>query len=512
MPGAAREAQPDPAAEFRPWWWLRPASLVLFCIAVYWVNLGSTGFSMSEGHRVAPAWEMLESRDFRVTRMFGEVYFRKPPGMMWAIAAFSDLIAAPEFGARAVSALACTLMTLVAWRFTTRRWGPVAGFLAGVLQAGMPMLWEAGRSAEIEALHTLGVQLACLGLLDLLLPVPGSPWRLRPGAVAACAGGVLVAMLTKGPAGLPAVGAVLAAGAFVLHRSQGDAENPGRLLPGLVVAAASLAASVGVLWWIAQGVAAAGPAVTQSPGEFLWDTSKLGSILLLPLTGLAAALPGSLVLLFLPAVWRSRSPHQRAALALILAGALATLAYAASGISNPRYTMPAAILWPPALAGVLAPSLARLKGARTAESFSRSLFVVLLLAGIVVAGLSDRARAGDGGRGSGRPAGLAIGQALAKAPGISPMELWADGAVEARPEVLLYARLAAGQAGVDLRPRWSSILLRPFAPPPHACVLVRVESGVREGGEAVSAGRAVLWTGRAGKFDLVVLGPAFAGP
>lgn len=511
MPGAAHDALPHATAEPRSWWWLRPAALVLFCIAVYWVNLGSTGFSMSEGHRVAPAWEMLESRDFRVARMFGEVYFRKPPGMMWAIAAFSDLIAAPEFAARAVSATACTLMALVAWRFTARRWGPTAGFLAGVLQAGMPILWEAGRAAEIEALHTLGVQLACLGLLDLLLAVPGTAFRIRTGAVAACAGGIFLAMLTKGPAGLPAVGAVLAAGAFVLHRSRGDAEKPGRLLPGLVVAGASLLASVGVLWWIAQGVAAAGPAVTQSPGEFLWDSTKIGSILLLPLTGLAAALPGSLVLLFLPAVWRSRSPHQRTALTLILAGVLATFVYAASGISNPRYTMPAAVLWPPALAGVVAPSLIRLKGARAADTVAQTFFAILLAAGILVAGLSDRARAGDGGRGSGRPAGLAIGQALAKTPGLSPMELWADGAVEARPEVLLYARLSAGQAGVDLRPRWSSILLRPFAPPPQACVLLRVEKGLREGGEAVSAGRPVLWTGRAGKFELMVLGPVVAG-
>lgn len=512
MPGAANDALPNATAEPRSWWWLRPAALVLFCIAVYWFNLGSTGFSMSEGHRVAPAWEMLESRDFRVTRMFGEVYFRKPPGMMWAIAAFSDLIAAPEFAARAVSAAACTLMALIAWRFTARRWGPTAGFLAGILQAGMPILWEAGRSAEIEALHTLGVQLACLGLLDVLLAVPGTTFKIRPGAVAACAGGIFLAMLTKGPAGLPAVGAVLAAGAFILQRPPQAAEPPGRLAPGALVMVGAFAAAGGVLWWIAQGVAAAGPAVTQSPGEFLWDTSKLGSILLLPLTGLVAALPGSLVLLFLPAVWRSRSPHQRAALTLILAGVLATLVYAASGVSNPRYTMPAAILWPPALAGVVAPSLIRLKGARAANSAALTFSAILLAAGVLVATLSDRARAGDGGRGSGRPAGLAIGQALAKNPGLSPMELWADGAVEARPEVLLYARLAAGQAGVELRPRWSSMLLRPFAPPPRACVLIRVENGVREGGEAVSAGRAVLWTGRAGKFDLMVLGPVVPGP
>ena len=48
--------------------------------------------------------QMIESGDFRVMRMFGEVYFRKPPGMMWAIAASSWLFGHTELSARAVSA------------------------------------------------------------------------------------------------------------------------------------------------------------------------------------------------------------------------------------------------------------------------------------------------------------------------------------------------------------------------------------------------------------------------
>ena len=300
--------------------WARAAGLlVAMCALVFWVGLGSTGFSMSEGHRVAPAWEMIESGDFRVTRMFGEVYFRKPPGMMWAIAASTGLFGPTEFAARAVSALACTLMVAAAWSFARRRWGATAGLLAGIFQAGTPLFWEAGRSAEIEGLHTLGVQLACLGLIDAVLPT--GPRRAAP--FAAILAGVAVAMLTKGPAGLPAVGAVLAALAITRPRPTESAGPPARFTPAVLTLIAALGASIAALWWIAQGVRAAGPAVTQSPGEFLWDTSKLGSILLLPLTGLAAALPGSLSVLGLT---RVRQPRDPAIAALVIGGVLAAVA------------------------------------------------------------------------------------------------------------------------------------------------------------------------------------------
>jgi 4-amino-4-deoxy-L-arabinose transferase-like glycosyltransferase len=496
-PIASQEPRPGLA-------WLRAVGLLVVCVAVFWVGLGSTGFSMSEGHRVAPAWEMIESGDFRVTRMFGEVYFRKPPGMMWAIAGSTLIFGPTEFASRAVSALACTLMVVAAWSFARRRWGSTAGLLAGIIQAGTPLFWDTARSAEIEGVHTLGVQVACLGLIDAVLPAG----RRRPASFAAIFAGVVVAMLTKGPAGLPAVGAVLAALAIARPRPGGP-PAPARFAPAVMALVVGVAASVGALWWIAEGVKAAGPAVTQSPGEFLWDTSKIGSILLLPVTGLAAALPGSLAVLGLPRLSDRRDP---ALVALVLGGLLAVVAYAAIGVSNPRYTMPAAPLWAPALAGLLVLRLGRSGRGALAVGLTRWLPIAVFLAGAVANTMSNNARAGDGGRGSGRPAGQAIAKAIAVKVGRSPLELWADGAVEARPEVLLYARLAAADAGIDLRPRWSSALVRPFAPPPGACLLLRVVEERVEGEAAVREGRPVLWRGSAGKFDLMVLGPVAPSP
>ncbi len=489
------------------------AIIVAACILVYWIGLGSTGLSLSEGLRAIPAWEMMDTGDYFVTRMFGEAYFRKPPGMMWAIAASSSIFGQTEFAARAVSAAACTLMPLVAWWFARRWFGPTAGLIAGLAQGLTPFFWEAGRSAEIEALHTLFIQLACLSVLDPAVrrrcSLAKSP--LPPVLMLL---GLFGALLTKGPAGLPAVaGSVLAA--LWLVRGPGDPGNTSSrpsLSACFRVAGPPILASAligGALFaWLAQPYRTL-PTVTQSPGEFLWDISKLASILSLPLVGLAAALPGSLAVLSLSSLWGRRSTDPRAAVlfGMILAAIVSLLVFTAAGVSNPRYTMPVVPFWPVALGGLLAITSTP-SNARRLRIAGVTLTTLLVTAGIIVSQLSDRARAGDGGRGSGRPTGEAIARAIVASDlNFADVELWADGAVEARPEVLLYARRAAALHGIDLRPRWSSALVRPFDPPAAALVLLRVEGAVTEGGAGVIRGRAVLWAGKAAKFDLILLGP-----
>lgn len=489
--------------------WPDLLAILLASVIVFWIGLGSTGLSMSEGLRVVPAWEMMDSGEYMVTRMFGEGYARKPPGMMWAITASSWIFGQTEFAARAVSAASCTIMGLVAWWFARRWFGPASGLVAGVTQILTPFLWEAGRSAEIEALHTLGAQLACLGVLD-----SGVRQRLRLersiAAPALLAAGVILAVLTKGPAAVPVMLAALGASVWLARASKESdpgAERPHvavwlrAVLPPVAIAMVTLALVFAALLKAQRGVA-----VTQSPGEFLWDAGKLLSILTLPLVGLAAALPGSLALLAWPAMAARRLhvPRDSVVLAIMIAGVVASVLYAAVGVSNPRYTLPVAPLWPIALGGLFTVSV-------LARSNLKAILTILALilagAGLTLAQLSDRARAGDGGRGSGRSAGAAIGKTIVghAPPGFA--ELWADGAVEARPEILLYARRAAAAQGMELRPRWSSALLRPFAPPPGAYVLVRVEGDAVEGGESVLADRPTLWEGRVAKFSLRLLGP-----
>jgi hypothetical protein len=131
----------------------------------------------------------------------------------------------------------------------------------------------------------------------------------------------------------------------------------------------------------------------------------------------------------------------------------------------------------------------------------------LAAGGLAMAVVSDRARAGIGGRGSGEPAGRAIAEAIAAVvPKGAVVEVWADGVVEARPEVLEAMRRHAASLGVTVTPRWSSALLRPFEPPASVLVLRRVEGEVKEGGEAAGAGREIMWSGKAGPFGCEVLG------
>ena len=126
--------------------------LVAVCCVVYLPGLGATGFSMSEGHRVIPAWEMLDDArageaHWMVPRMFGTAYLRKPPGVMWAIAGSSAVLGETEFAARLPSAVAATLLALAVWGFSTRWLGWPWGLAAGLAHALLPVLWPSARSA-----------------------------------------------------------------------------------------------------------------------------------------------------------------------------------------------------------------------------------------------------------------------------------------------------------------------------------------------------------------------------
>ena len=52
---------------------------------------------------MVPGWTMLRTGDWWHVEMFGQAYFRKPPGMPWAIAGASALLGETEFAAGAVS-------------------------------------------------------------------------------------------------------------------------------------------------------------------------------------------------------------------------------------------------------------------------------------------------------------------------------------------------------------------------------------------------------------------------
>lgn len=442
------------------------AILLLVCLLVFWVRLGDGGFHASEAHRVAPAYSMLDSGDWLVPHLFEQPYLRKPPGMPWAIAGMSELLGRTEFAARAVSALASTCMALLAFAFAARWFGPRVALAAGLAQALMPVLWESGRAAEIEALNHLATQAAALCLLDAIVFARTRKARLALalGAGIAIAG----AALAKGPASAPVLLAVIAA-ACVVGRSLRPLTRVlwVALIPaGVIIGALALAIARAVEQLPLQPV-------LQSPEAFLFEAGRLLGIAALIPSALLQCMPVALVLLF---PWGPDAKSEvgpdlshRAytiARALPVAWLIAVGIFMLAGVSNPRYTLPAAALLPPlasyvalGLGGAFTPRRARI--ARTLSLTRPWVWpvILILVSGVYIHAVEARRRAT-----SGREAGAALGRELAdwaRAEHLDEVVVLADHLIEARPEVLLALRREATRSGLqNLRVRWVPGLAR----------------------------------------------------
>jgi 4-amino-4-deoxy-L-arabinose transferase-like glycosyltransferase len=473
------------------------ALTLLACACIYLPRLGATGLSSTEGHRVIPAWEMLASRDFLVPRLFGQAYLRKPPGMPWAIALSSSLFGQTEFAARLVSGLAVTVLCLLC-AHTAHRWfgpsrpcatgglsgaaapasalQPSPALLAGLSAALLPLFWTIGRTAEIEALNTLAAAGAVVCLLDLLLPSPavlgGGGGR---GAAEAGGGHVLrfiaasaaitLALFAKGPAALPTVAAAIAA-ACLTTRSLKPLARPALWLALAIPAA--LFALYAFRVRAALELSHETP-ILQGPSDFLWsaDTlslSRIGKVAAMPFAALFAALPAALFLI--PSKRAQQAPPHAAALALtclLSLGALTVL-----GVSNPRYALPALGFLP-----ILA-AYATLVRPRFFAPRTLAIAVAVLAAGAAfyVLSFEPRSRA-TSGREPGETLALSLPQGA---------EVWADGLIEARPEVLLYAARAKSRdlrivnPEECLRVRWVPGLAQSGKlPPPGTYVVLRTD-------------------------------------
>lgn len=457
---------------FNPPTWLQAGGLLALCAILFITGLGDRGLAYSEGHRVGPAWEMLdagppgEAADaWLAPRLFGAVYLRKPPGMSWAIAISSGLLGRTELAARLPSALAMAVLVLVSWRVTTRWIGSPWGLGAGLAQALFPVFWPSARSAEIEMLHAAGAGSAALLIADVMLRSGGRRWMAALGAGL----GVSAMVLTKGPAALPLIVAI-PLGVCLARRSVSPLAHPALALvlviPGLIV---------GVTAWGVQGALerADGHAITQGVGEFLWEPSKILRVLTLPFAAWGTMMPAALGLLVVlwnpnrPGCASVDSPRGHADLiarALGLSWLAAVAMYTLIGVSNPRYLLPTAALLPP----IVAVGMAGLRVRAEAGGFTwfrrgiarvlalgwTGSWVVVLMGGFVAfIALYEAPR----GRTSGDAAGAALGAILdpASASGQTATAthaatVWADELAECRPEVLLYARKWAPL----LRIRW----------------------------------------------------------
>lgn len=492
------------AAENRRWSFGEAVLVLVAAVLVYWPLLGRGGFTATEGHRVVPAWEMLDRGDWLIPRMFGQIYLRKPPGIFWAIASLSEVLGRTELAARAVSALAASALALAAYHFATRWFGRPWGLWAGLAQALLPVMWESGRSAEIEALNALGIVVAMLAIVDLLVRPATRSAAGDVGLGLLAGAGLFLAGVAKGPVAIPFVAAA-AVGACVAERSARGLARPGVWI-GLGASGAALGAVALAVRGALEG--AEGPVLTQGVGDFLWGgepltAERLGRVAMLCPAVLLTGLPASLALG--PALGRGGGQREdRLARALALGCALSVIVLMVLGVHNPRYGLPAAAATP-VLVGYALRRVARgsigARGAGIARALrvSRPAWwaVALLLGAVVWIGvLEPRERSR-----SGREAGIELAALLRDGD-----EVIADHLIAARPEVLLYARREAAASGREVIVRWSIPAQgAPEPPPPGSVMVLRTdelsgeealyrESGALDRAELIGSGRVHKYT------------------
>ncbi|MDX2131373.1 MAG: glycosyltransferase family 39 protein [Planctomycetota bacterium] len=445
---------------------VRAGIVVAVCVLLFFVGMGRSGLSGSEGFRAIPAWEMLRSGDWSVTTLFGTPYLRKPPGIVWAIASSSAVLGETEVAARLPSAIAATLACLLVWGAGTRWFGPVPGVAAGLAMGVVPVVWMPARSAEIEALHNLLVLSAAVLIVDRLAFRDAVAWRGR----ALVAGGLALAsagmLLTKGPAGFPAL-AGLVVGACIAGRGV----RPLRAWD----AWAGLALGAGVFAWWTVAMRERMERLPVPPvledADFLWRAGKELDVALLVPAALAGALPWAIALPF--ALRRGTgSPADRAALS-VSAGAIAGLAcYAILGVDNPRYAMPSVVLVPL----VYGAAIRRHAASRGAEhAWGRRLLLgrplvplgFMTLVGVFYCQWYEHWRQV---RHSGRSAAVALADVLPDGASVVADEL-----LDTRPEMLWYASREKEHRGGRLDIAWVPGL-PPNAVPAHAYVLLRCDA------------------------------------
>ena len=246
-------------------------------------------------------------------------------------------------------------------------------------------------------------------------------------------------------------------------------------------------------------------AITQGADDFLW-TKGVGAVLMLGPMALVAALPTSLAFMF---PWGSDARAEadgagESARRILATAQLLALAWISSlaimcvfGVGNHRYAMPAACLLAPIPCyvfrgvwggrGLYATfgDKRRLLARRLTLGKPMALPAILVSAAVLGNFAARRMQVGV----DGREAGRVVAGALAGSPRVS---VSADGLVEARPDVLLYARQTARRKGVDLQPRWmpgGAHGAAPPLPPAGAALVLRVDP---EGDERPRYEQAIL--------------------
>jgi 4-amino-4-deoxy-L-arabinose transferase-like glycosyltransferase len=211
--------------------------LVLFGLAlfIFFWRLGATSLDdWDEAIYAQVAREMVQNGDWITLHWGGEVWFEKPPLLIWATAFLFSIFGVSEFWARAASAFSGVGVIVLVYLIGKRLYRSAAiGFLAAIILLTVPHFVHLARFGTTDVMLTMFIFLAIYGYLRARENVHWW-WYL---VWLACA----LAILTKSAAGIVAPAAVVIA--LVLERELVTASRHPPFWGGILVA------SVLVLGW-----------------------------------------------------------------------------------------------------------------------------------------------------------------------------------------------------------------------------------------------------------------------
>ena len=227
------------------------AAAIVLGVFLYVGRLGILPLQVgNEAMYVAPPIFMLQSGDYLVPRFQGAAFLDKPPLTFWLIAASYRVLGVSLAAGRLPGVLASLATVLAASLWVRRRRGERAAWIAAVALLFIYGFWTFSRYFAADALFTLAITLAVIGL-DAACRRPSGSDGVR-GALAGAA--LALAFLAKGLAGLVLPAGAVAAG-LVLDRAKPI--RPGRrgAIAALVLVAllapwhVAMSLRMGTLFW-----------------------------------------------------------------------------------------------------------------------------------------------------------------------------------------------------------------------------------------------------------------------
>jgi 4-amino-4-deoxy-L-arabinose transferase-like glycosyltransferase len=187
---------PEIAPAPTPWWREPQIALLIALVWVgYFMRLGDVSMRGEEPTRAQIAFALIESGDWIVPRVYGEVFHSRPPLQNWLIAASSMVLGSRDaWAVRLPSALAMLGTTLLIYGYARTRMSRGGAFAAACAFATFGEMFTTGAQAETDMVFTAL-------LSGALLLWHWGQLREWPAWRSWTAGYVLVAlaMLCKGP-------------------------------------------------------------------------------------------------------------------------------------------------------------------------------------------------------------------------------------------------------------------------------------------------------------------------